>query len=284
MIHPVMVFRLLLISVFLHASSSKTLASSEELETLKQQFTEVRSETIDKPFGEQLLILVQNYDNVLDRAIQSAQNRGDIDSIVELKGENLRVSNGSPLEDAYSSAELNTLASTFETHRQSILTVEVKKRHEIALKLSDSLTRMEVVLTKGNRIDDAIEVRRFRESDGFFDLIVGEVESINSSKVRKAIIASFHPEALKPDRDGSSPSNSRIVIVAEDDDDALLSPPDTFAKIQSDDRKDIVFLGKTTPPVLGMICNQGNLIQYLSGDDNPTVIEADATFCAQYPG
>ncbi|MEM6278205.1 MAG: hypothetical protein AAF733_01915, partial [Verrucomicrobiota bacterium] len=248
-----MTFRFLLLCIFSLLVIHEALAAPAELETLKQQFAEARSETVDQPISKKLLTLSQNYMNALDRAIQSAQSRGDIDSIVELEEEKVRVNSGASLEEPYSGEELKTLVSTFEKHRRAMLEEEVRKRHEMALKLNDSLAEMEVQMTRGNRIDDALAVREFRESDEFFDLIVGEGDSFNSSDVRIAIVAAFHPDSSNPGL-GSSPAlGTRVVIVAEDEEDEALPPLDTFQLIESADRRDIISVGKTTPPTLGMI-------------------------------
>ncbi|MEM6278206.1 MAG: hypothetical protein AAF733_01920 [Verrucomicrobiota bacterium] len=269
------------------------LASAEpaELTRLKEQFVKARSQSIDEPILQKVEALKQNYFAALDRAMAAAQGEGSIEEVVEFTGEKERVTENKPAPDHYQSDKLTSLSSAFEEHLQSIHEEETALRKEIAAKLKDALGALEADLTKQKRIEDALDVRRLQEDEKLVELVLGTTTTISDPAVAEALVAILQNIEMEPEdppameaKPAPAPGETRIVIVADDEDNEERPPLDVFKLIESTDRRDILAVGKTTPPVFGMINKDGSLIHYQAGMAEPIEIIASATSCLQFQG
>lgn len=285
---PYMIFRL----IFLFVSASvyvvgASLSHSEGLPSEPKELNEllgrsvgIRQEQIDRPISERRTALAEKYVAALEKALLETSQAGDLDAAVELKEEISRMDEGKPLTKQYSTVRVNALAKTFVEYSGKVDREEVELRRSFARKLSDALGGLQSDLTKQARVEDAILVKKFREGAGFLDVVVGE--GMMNSGVRSALASAFNAGSSglpSESSAGGEPVGATRVVLIPMSESAVA--PAIFQKVQEADMTDIVGVGRTLFPNLGMFRSDGSLVYWKDGEDEPEIVPGSVIFCDQ---
>ena len=265
-----------------HLNSQEFPSSPEELKVLLEKSASLRKEEIDLPISEQRESLSSKYMAALENAFSEVSQAGDLDAALEIKDEIGRIEEGEVLTKEYSSPKLKSLVSIYIDQSSKVDRKEFELRQSFGKKLSDALVGLQSDLTRNARVEDAVLVKEFREGDGFLDAVSGG-QSANR-KVRDALAIAFGSEAgagfdTSGHFDGGAGGEAtRVVFVPLKEGSTA---PSTFSNVQTADMTDIVGVGRTLFPNLGMFRRDGSLVYWKEGQEHPDVVPGSVIYCDQ---
>lgn len=160
-VRPLLLPFVILISSFglLHA------APPPELTVLSQQYEKTLAEKSTAPFDASLATLNTKFTAALDGAIATAQQAGRLDDILAIQDDKKRLAEKLPIPDDDDKTP-EALKKLRTIYREQLKKLEEARTTAIATVLpayTAKLQELEVTLTKAGRIDEAKEVRTYRE-------------------------------------------------------------------------------------------------------------------------
>jgi hypothetical protein len=146
-------------------SSALHAATPPELTVLRQQYEKVMAEKATSPFEANKTALDTKFTAALDNAIVTAQQAGKLDDVLAIQDDKKRLAEKLPIpdDDEKTPAALKTLRTIY---REQLAKLEETRTAAIAAVMPAYQTRLqdlEATLTKAGRIDEAKELRGYRE-------------------------------------------------------------------------------------------------------------------------
>lgn len=159
--HPIRFDSLLWIVL---ASSSQLRAAPLELDELRQQY----HKAVVIPFEEGRKSLDAKYTAALDSAAKAAQQKGSLDEVVALTGEQKRLADGLPIPAADEEAPetLKKLRTIYHQQSDTLNADHESAKAKLLPAYTAKLQELETTLTKAGRIPDALLVKAHREGLG----------------------------------------------------------------------------------------------------------------------
>lgn len=274
-----MVKKLLIVtSACLMVTGEVSSSEFDELTKLTNQFVAARNKSADEPLADKLSNLNAGYLRAIEKAINEARAKGNLDAVVDLRAETERVTGTEQERPEYKSEAADVLAKTYYSHYDQIHLEDKGIRLDLASKLRGALDNLQGELTKQNRIDDALEVKGFTDSDRFYGLVMGDLKLPKGVKLQSYLSTNFSSSekdvpTMSSERDST---DTRVVIVPENPN---LPVPPSFSAIGAADMKDIIFVGRSVFPNVGMIRRDGALLWWGAGQVEPSIYEGKHTFC-----
>jgi len=138
-----------------------------ELDVLRQQYDKVYAERVTSPHETALAGLNTKFTAALDADIATSKQAGKLDDVLAISADRKRVTERHPLpaEDAEGTPEsLIKLRAIYREQSARIETDRATNANALIEPFSVKLQELEVNLTKADRIEDATQVRTFRET------------------------------------------------------------------------------------------------------------------------
>ncbi len=157
-------------------------ATPLELTALQQIYDQQLTERVTGPYDAGLTQLNTNYSGGLDRAINEAKKAGKLDLIIALEEEKKRLVDKIPLpeNDEQTPDELKKLRPIYLTALAKLAEQRAKNHAAFLPAYTKKLQELEVTLTKSDRVEDAKEVKAYREGL----VVIGETSAKTVAKAK----------------------------------------------------------------------------------------------------
>lgn len=156
---------LLLIAFVILHSSFVIAAPPPELTVLRQQYDKIVTERVNAPFEAAKAALDTKFSAALDNAIAAAKQAGKLDDVLAIQGDQKRLAEKLPLPDDTDTTP-ESLKNLRGIYREQLKNLDEARTTNLAAILpayNAKLTDLEAVLVKNDRIDEAKELRAYRE-------------------------------------------------------------------------------------------------------------------------
>jgi len=169
----------LLLTVLLGAASLASAAPPPELSALRQHYEKALTERSTAPFEAALVQLRTSYNGALVNASSTAKQAGKLDDVIALQDEQKRLADQIPLpdEDDQTPAVLKPLRAIYRGQLQKLTEARTKSAGELLPAYTARLQQLETTLTQADRIEEAKEVRTYRETLGTASAMAASVPS-----------------------------------------------------------------------------------------------------------
>ena len=149
--------------------------SPPEFKKLLSQFLERRGDEVCQPISKKAARLDQNYDVALQREIERATARGELNAVLELREERKRIEDGNPcdLSHKFRTDGARKLADVYQREIRKLVAFSRDLEAEFAEQLGGALDDLKSELTRQGRIEDALAVKGFREGSAFEAFVTG---------------------------------------------------------------------------------------------------------------
>ena len=153
------------------AKAVDAMAAIPELKALHEQFVKLTAERVTAPFDAEVAKLNAGYLGGIDREIASEKKAGHLDGIIALEAEKKLIAeqHALPAEDAAeTTASVKKLRGIYRTAYAKLEATRSTNLKTLTDPLTARLKLMEADLTKKDRVNDAKQVKAYREtlSDG----------------------------------------------------------------------------------------------------------------------
>lgn len=156
----------LLTFVLLHSSFILSPAAPPpELTVLRQQYDKVIAERVTAPFDASLGELNTKFATALANAITGAKQAGKLDDVLAIQDDQKRLTDKLPLPDDTDTTPeaLKTLRNIYRGQLKKLEDTRAANHAAILPAYTAKLTDLEATLVKNDRIDEAKELRMYRE-------------------------------------------------------------------------------------------------------------------------
>lgn len=272
--------------LILFRANAETPSGPPELVEFIEKAGTAREEAIDTPIAEKLSALDENYASALKRAGETAQRKGDLEAAILIKSELDRMEAGEPfdLEKEIPLTSATRIVYTYSDELEKIAAEQKTFQQAFAAKVDAGLNQLIADLTKGDRLEDALKVKEYSESDAVSQIVEGGEDSVFligvSDTDTPASISASTEATMKASTKTILPGDlppGRLVFIA-------LTPgaklPPGFQAAADADMTDIAMVGRTTYGNVGVIRSDGALV-YWNGSGEPEIIPGNNIFCEQ---
>ena len=159
-------------------------AAPLELDELRQQY----AKAVTAPFEEGKKALDAKYGAALDSAAKAAQQKGSLDEVVALTGEQKRVADGLPIPSTEEDAPeaLKKLRAIYHQQSDALNADLESAKAKLLPAYTAKLQELETALTKAGRIPDALLVKAHREGLGTESVPMAPAVVTNPDPARSA--------------------------------------------------------------------------------------------------
>lgn len=141
-------------------------APPPELTILRQQYDKVIAERVTAPFDASKTALDEKFTAALTNAITTAKQAGKLDDVLAIQDDQKRLADKIPLPDDTETtpAALKTLRAIYREQLKKLEDTRTSNHAALLPAYTAKLTELEATLVKNDRIDEAKELRTYRES------------------------------------------------------------------------------------------------------------------------
>ncbi len=151
--------------LFFALSAVSYAAPPPELTVLRQQFDKILAERVTAPFDAGLAELNTKFTTALDNAATSAKKTGRLDDVLAIQDDQKRLAEKLPIPDDIETtpALLKPLRAIYREQLQKLTDARTANHSALLPAYTAKLQALEVTLTQADRIDEAKELRSYRE-------------------------------------------------------------------------------------------------------------------------
>lgn len=156
----------LLAFVILHSAFRIQAAPPPELTILRQQYEKIVAERVTAPFDASKAALDTKFTAALTNAITSAKQSGKLDDVLAIQDDQKRLADKIPLSDDTEAtpATLKTLRAIYREQLKKLEDTRTANHAALLPAYTAKLIDLEATLVKNDRIEEAKELRTYRES------------------------------------------------------------------------------------------------------------------------
>jgi hypothetical protein len=255
----------------------------KELADLTTKFLEAKTREIDTPFATRRAQVDKNYVNALTQAAETATADGDLETVLEVRKEITRVKQGGIFEGvtAYRQFKTRELVETYGKFLAQSESERSKLVNALTEQLDRGLNQLVVDLTKQGRVEDAVRVKTFREGPEMKQLALGggsgSLDEMHAALATLPTPAGGSPMTTgRPTNATPASGPTRVVIVPLQ---AGGSGHPVFEAIAAADFGDVIYIGKSIFPIVGMVRADGTLVHWRGDSGAPEQVPGTATLC-----
>jgi hypothetical protein len=259
-------------------------ASPKELNELAAKFLETRKREIDEPFAARRAQVDKSYLNALGQALQKASAEGDLETVLELRKETERVQKGEPFPGVaeYRRFKARELVETYGEYLAKSEAEKASLVSGMAAEFDKGLRTLLSDLTKQGRVDDAVAVKTFREGPEMKKLVPGGTTPAVAAAPGMTVTpssASPAPNPLPVSTPEAVPTGPARLVIVPLAAGGIRHP--VFESVAAADFQDVVFIGRSVFPNIGVVRADGSLVHWRGDGGTPEIVPGSATLCVQ---